>query len=249
MTATTKRAALVTGGSRGIGARIAERLARDGAGVTIAARTEDTLRETARRCSADTGADVHAVPARMNDPDQVRALAAAHAEHFGRLDLLVLSAGTGTAGRVADMPATTYERMLDVNLRGPLTLIQECLPLLRATAATQPDRGAKIVAIASITGVAGEAGLAAYGASKAALISLCETVSLEESAAGVSATAISPGYVDTDMTAWKRDELDRSAMLTTDDVAELVLAVSRLSANAVVPNIVISRAGPALWRA
>ncbi|SLI49193.1 short chain dehydrogenase [Mycobacteroides abscessus subsp. abscessus] len=74
-------------------------------------------------------------------------------------------------------------------------------------------------------------------------------MSLEESAGGVSATAISPGYVDTDMTAWKRDELDRAAMLTTGDVAEMVLAITRLSRNAVVPNIVLSRAGEQIWRA
>jgi NAD(P)-dependent dehydrogenase (short-subunit alcohol dehydrogenase family) len=72
---------------------------------------------------------------------------------------------------------------------------------------------------------------------------------LEESARGVSATAISPGYVDTDMTAWKHGELEPSAMLPTADIAEMVLAVSRLSARAMVPNIVISRFGDQLWRA
>ncbi len=96
--------------------------------------------------------------------------------------------------------------------------------------------------------MAGENHLAAYGASKAALISLCETVTLEESTHGVTATAISPGYVDIDMTRWKRDSLAREAMLTTDDVAELVLAISRLSAQAVVPNIVLTRAGEQIWR-
>jgi NAD(P)-dependent dehydrogenase (short-subunit alcohol dehydrogenase family) len=197
----------------------------------------------------ETGAEVHTVVAQMTDLDQVRALAQAHEERFGGMNVLVLSAGTGTAGAVADLPAKAYERMLDVNFRAPLTLIQAALPLLRKSASTDYERGAKIVALASITGVAGEAGLAAYGATKAALISLCETVSLEESGNGVSATAVSPGYVDTDMTAWKREVLDRSAMLTTGDIAEMVLAITRLSRNAVVPNIVLSRAGDQLWRA
>ncbi|MFE9575591.1 SDR family NAD(P)-dependent oxidoreductase [Nocardia sp. NPDC006044] len=245
----TIRSALVTGGSRGIGAEVARRLAKEGFQLTIAARNQDVLDETAARLRADTGVEVNPVAAQMNDLDQVRALVQAHADRFDGLHALVLSAGTGTAGAVADMPVKSYERMLDVNFRAPITLIQAALPLLRKSAQDDPERGAKIIALASITGVAGEAGLAAYGATKAALISLCETVSLEESANGVSATAISPGYVDTDMTAWKREVLDRSAMLSTGDIAELVLAVTRLSRNAVVPNIVVSRAGDQLWRA
>ncbi|WP_231104867.1 SDR family NAD(P)-dependent oxidoreductase [Haloechinothrix halophila] len=72
-----------------------------------------------------------------------------------------------------------------------------------------PQRGAKIVPLSSITGVASEAQLAAYAASKAALISLCETLNLEESGNGVSATAVSPGYVDTDMATWKEDQISR----------------------------------------
>ncbi|MBB5915075.1 NAD(P)-dependent dehydrogenase (short-subunit alcohol dehydrogenase family) [Nocardia transvalensis] len=244
-----KRSALVTGGSRGIGAEIARRLAAEGHTVTIAARTADTLERTAQRLRSETGGEVHPVVANMADPDQVAALVDAHADRCGGMDLLVLSAGTGTASPVAEMTDRARERMLDVNFRAPLTLIRAALPLLRASAAADPHRGAKIVAIASITGVAGEPGLAAYGATKAALISLCETVSLEESARGVSATALSPGYVDTDMSAWKHGDLAPDAMLPTADIAELVLAVSRLSARAVVPNIVVSRAGDQLWRA
>ncbi|MEU7138026.1 SDR family oxidoreductase [Nocardia sp. NPDC046473] len=245
----TVRSALVTGGSRGIGAEVARRLAGEGYQLTIAARNKDVLTDTATRLHDETGVEVNPVVAQMNDLDQVRALVQAHADRFDGLHALVLSAGTGTAGTIADMPVKTYERMLDVNFRAPITLIQAALPLLRKSAQDEPHRGAKIIALASITGVAGEAGLAAYGATKAALISLCETLSLEESANGVSATAISPGYVDTDMTAWKRDVLDQSAMLTTGDIAEMVLAITRLSRNAVVPNIVLSRAGDQLWRA
>ncbi|MGV9678387.1 SDR family NAD(P)-dependent oxidoreductase [Nocardia sp. NPDC003482] len=243
------RSALVTGGSRGIGAEIARRLAGDGYAVTIAARTADTLERTAQRLRDETGGEVFPFAANMTDAEQLGALVDAHAWRFGGLDLLVLSAGTGTAGPVAEMTAKARERMLEVNFRAPLTLIQHALPLLRKSAAAAPERGAKIVAIASITGVAGEPGLAAYGATKAALISLCETLSLEESRRGVSATALSPGYVDTDMSAWKQGELDADAMLPTSDIAELVLAIARLSARAVVPNIVISRAGEQLWRA
>jgi short-subunit dehydrogenase len=246
---TVVRSALVTGGSRGIGAEVARRLAGEGYAVTIAARTAETLEQTAQQIQGETGAQIHPFAANMADEAQLTALVDAHAERFGGLDLLVLNAGTGSVGTVAELTAKARDRMLEVNFRAPLTLIQAALPLLRKNAEADPRRGAKIVALASITGVAGEAGLALYGATKAALISLCETVSLEESARGVSATAISPGYVDTDMTAWKHGELAPETMLPTADIAEMVLAVSRLSARAVVPNIVISRSGDQLWRA
>ncbi|WP_067900477.1 SDR family NAD(P)-dependent oxidoreductase [Nocardia vaccinii] len=246
---TVVRSALVTGGSRGIGAEVARRLAGEGYAVTVAARTPETLDRTAREIHQETGAQIHPFAANLADEARITELAEAHAERFGGLDLLVLNAGTGSVGEVAELTAKARDRMLDVNFRAPLALIQATLPLLRKSAEADPRRGAKIVALASITGVAGEPGLALYGATKAALISLCETVSLEESGRGVSATAISPGYVDTDMTAWKHGELEPSAMLPTADIAELVLAVSRLSARAVVPNIVISRSGDQLWRA
>jgi 3-oxoacyl-[acyl-carrier protein] reductase len=243
------RAALITGGSKGIGAAIADRLAAEGYSLTLAARGEGELRAAADRLRNVHGIDTHTVVANMTREAEVRMLAEAHKQRFGCLDILVISAGVGTSGPLADTTMRTYDRTFDVNLRAPLVLIQEVLPLLRAAAQQNPARGAKIIALSSITGVTGEANLAAYGASKAALISLCETICLEESRNGVAATAISPGYVDTDMSAWKRGQLDRTAMLTAEDVAELAMAMTHLSANAVVPNIVLTRAGDQIWRA
>jgi 3-oxoacyl-[acyl-carrier protein] reductase len=98
-------------------------------------------------------------------------------------------------------------------------------------------------------GVASEPGLAAYGATKAGLISLCQSVNVEESASGVSATAISPGYVDTEMSSWVHDRIDPADMIEPGDVAELVAALARLSARAVVPGIVVARRGDTQWRA
>jgi short-subunit dehydrogenase len=107
----------------------------------------------------------------------------------------------------------------------------------------------KIVAIASVTAYAPEPGLAAYAASKAALIALCEAVNTEASVDGVAATAICPGYVDTDMSTWVHEQIAPESMVTSDDVAELVLALTRTSRRAVVPHLPVVRAGTALWRA
>ncbi|HEX3335242.1 MAG TPA: SDR family oxidoreductase [Jatrophihabitans sp.] len=245
---TRPRTALVTGASRGIGRAIAERLAAEGYDVTISARDRTSLDAVARQLSG-LPSRVTVLPANMAAPDEVDALARAQCEFADRLDLLVLAAGVGAAAALADDPLRRFDMQLAVNLAAPLRLVHRLLPALRAAAGSAPRTGAKIIAMASITGVASEAGLSVYGATKAALISLCETITVEEAAHGVTATAISPGYVDTDMTAWMRDRLDPADMISVQDIVELAIAVSRLSRNAVVPNIVVTRPGARLWRA
>ena len=241
-------AALITGGSRGIGRAIAAGLAAAGYGVTVSARDKDTLEAAAHELES-SGSPALAVPGDMAVEDDVRALARAHAERFGRLDVLVLGAGVGTAGDWAGYSMKRFDKQVAVNLRSPFLLVSECLELMRSTAKTEPARGAKVIALASITGVVSEPSLAAYGATKAALISLCQSLCVDESANGVSATAISPGYVDTDMTAWVRDRLDPQSMIAAEDIAEMALALTRLSARTVVPHVVMARAGAELWRA
>lgn len=234
-----ERCALVTGASRGIGAEIARRLDHDGYNLTLAARHESGLTRMAEALRQDANVEIHLVVADLASEDDTRRVALEHAARFGRLDLMVLNAGLGMYAPIADTTLGSYDLTFTVNVRAGYVLVQELLPLLRKTASTAPDRGAKVIAIASIAGVFAEAGLAAYGASKAALISLCDTITLEECVNGITATALSPGYVETDMTAWIPDP--RPPMITTGDVAELMLAVSPLSANAAVTNVVIAR--------
>jgi 3-oxoacyl-[acyl-carrier protein] reductase len=240
--------ALVTGASRGIGRSIAERLAAAGFALTLSGRDAVRLDEVAHALPGVAAAK-NVVPADMAAEQDVRDLAHRHAERFGSLDLLVLCAGFGASGPIATFPVRRLDRQLEVNLRAPFILIQECLPALRQAASRHPDRGARIVAISSLTGVASEPGLAAYGASKAALISLCQSINVEESASGITATAISPGYVDTEMSSWVRDRIDPADMIEPGDIAELVVALTRLSARAVVPAIPVARRGDTQWRA
>jgi 3-oxoacyl-[acyl-carrier protein] reductase len=236
-----QRCALVTGASRGIGADIAGRLAVEGYNVTLAARREPALTSFADGLRSRSSVDVHPVVANLAVEDDVRRLADEHLARYGRLDVLVLNAGLGSYAPLGETPLKTFDLTFGVNVRSAFVLIQELLPLLRKTAALAPERGAKVIALASIAGVYAEAGMSVYGASKSALISLCETLTAEERGNGVTATALSPGFVDTDMTAWT--ELPGTAMLSTADVAELALAITRLSANAAVGNVVIARGG------
>ncbi|RBY85992.1 SDR family oxidoreductase [Blastococcus sp. TF02A-26] len=243
----TSRSALVTGASRGIGRAIAERLAGEGFDLTITARDAEAL-ERVRDDLVPSGSTVLAQVADVRDVDQVHELARAHLDVHRGVDLVVVAAGMGVGGDdLATFPLRRLDAMLDVNLRAPFALVQALLPALREAGTT--EHGGKVIALASITGVASEPGLAAYGASKAALISLCESITVAEAGNGVSATAISPGFVDTDMAAWVHDRIPTAGMIRPSDVAEMVIAVARLSRNAAVPNIVLTRPGPNVWRA
>jgi NAD(P)-dependent dehydrogenase (short-subunit alcohol dehydrogenase family) len=243
----TRPRALITGASRGIGYAVASALADLGWDLTICARTEEPLREATDRLR-QSGSDVLPVVADLSEPDAADFLADSHLKASGRTDCLVLNAGMGLTGPWQEFPARRLSRMLQVNVETPFRLVQRLLPSLRASAAGS-ERGARVLAISSMAGVVSQPHSSAYGASKAALISLCETLNVEESDNGICATAISPGFVDTDMTAWVRDRVDPAQMIRASDVAELILALIRMSRWAVVPNVVMSRPGTTVWRA
>ncbi|MFD5572373.1 SDR family NAD(P)-dependent oxidoreductase [Streptomyces cadmiisoli] len=244
----TRRTALVTGASRGIGRAIARRLAEDGYDLTLSSRDTDALRAVAKELG-QLGVRTEVAPADMAAEDDVRRVANVHCAAYGRLDALVLSAGVGSSAPLGGYPLRRFDKQFAVNVRAPFILIDACLDLLRETAELAPETGTKIAAISSVTASAPEPGLSAYGASKAALVALCEAVNTEASADGVAATAICPGYVDTDMSAWMHDRIAPTEMITSEDIAELVLALTRTSRRAVVPHLPVVRAGSELWRA
>jgi 3-oxoacyl-[acyl-carrier protein] reductase len=237
------RSALVTGASRGIGLGLALRLASRGHGLTITARDAGQLDEVAAELRGTGASEVIAVPGDWSDEDQVERVLDRHEDTFGEMAVLALAAGVGSAGPIAGYPMTRYDKQFAVNTRGSFQAISRALPMLRKAAARDLASGARIIALASIGGVYTERDLAVYGASKAALISMCRSVNLEESDGGVSATAIAPGYVDTDMSAWVHDDVAPEQMISVADVVELADALLRLSSRAVVPELVISRAG------
>lgn len=240
------KTALITGGSRGIGAAIAERFAAAGWDLTISARGLEALEATAQRLRSH-GGRVEVVAADMTDEAAVAALIDAHTGAFGRCDALVVNAGMGVMGAVADFPVRRFDTLYRVNVRAPFLLMQGMLPTLRATAGD--DGAAKVIAISSITGVYPEPNLTAYGATKAALASMCETFNLEESVNGVSATSICPGYVDTDMSEWTKEAIPASEMISGADVAAIAYAVTELGRYAVLPQAVLTRPGANLHRA
>ncbi|MDJ0394800.1 SDR family oxidoreductase [Rhodococcus sp. G-MC3] len=240
------KSALVTGGSRGIGLGIATRLAELGYGLTITARNADALGAVADTLRTAGAPEVVTVAADLADRDAADLIVAAHAERFPAMDALVLNAGVGTAGAIADYPMRRFDKTLDVNVRAPFQVLQNSIPLLRKAVEANPDGGAKVLALASLAGVYSESGLAVYGATKAAMLSLIDTLNAEESGNGITGTSIAPGYVDTDMSDWTKDAIPAETMIRVNDIVELATSVLKLSSRAVVPRIVVTRAGAGL---
>jgi 3-oxoacyl-[acyl-carrier protein] reductase len=236
------RTALVTGASRGIGAGIAARLAEQGYGLTITGRHTETLNPMAAALTATGSPRVVVVAGDMSRSDDLGPIIEAHAAEFSSMNALVLSAGVGTSGAIADFPLGRFDKSWAVNVRTPFLLIQRCLPMLRKAAVDDPTVAARIIAMASITGVYSEPTLAAYGATKAAVLSLVSTLNSEEARNGVSATALAPAFVDSDMTKWVQDTIPAEEMITINDLVEMVDTVLRLSRNTVISDIVVSRA-------
>ena len=240
------RAALVTGASRGIGREIARRLSAEGWDLTLSARTGETLAVAADELRSSSDSRVVPVVADLGSEEDVLRLAAGHIDEFGRLDALILNAGMGSIGPFDQFPARRFDKLYTVNVRSAYLLIQHLLPTLRSTAG---DTGSsRVIAVSSLTGMASEPLNSAYGASKAALTSLCETLNTEESLGGVSATAICPGYVATDMTAPLTGTVPADSMIDPSAVAEVAVGLTRLGRSAVIPSIPITRPGNHLWR-
>ena len=223
-----ERAALVTGGSSGIGRAIARMLRDEGYGLTLVSRRAEKVEVAA----AELGAQ--AVAANLGDPDECARAVAAHRERFDRLDVLVNSAGLGIAGRVEDLPVKHLDLQLGVNLRGLFLVTQAAIPLLRES------RG-WIVNLASIAGTMPSPALSVYGATKAAVISLTRSLNDELDADGVRAIAICPGFVDTPMAEWSG--IEPTEMIRPEDCAEVVRMCLRLSPRARIPQVVIERVG------
>ena len=228
------RAALITGGSRGIGLAIARALGQEGYGLTIAARRPKRLKQAVGELRA-AGLQAHAVEADVGREEDVADLVRRHAAIHGRLDVLVNNAGTGAVQPIEKIRTRLLDRIVAVNLRGTVLCTREALPLLRR--AGMEHGKALIVNVASVSGEAGQASIPVYAATKAAAIVFTHSTSREVGGAGIQCTALAPGLVDTPMADYARDRISGEEMIRPDDLAEAVRFLLRLSPHCQVPEI------------
>ncbi|MFJ9690630.1 SDR family NAD(P)-dependent oxidoreductase [Kitasatospora sp. NPDC101183] len=220
------KVALVTGGSRGIGAAVALRLAEDGADVALTYQgSAGAAEEVAAKITA-MGRTGWAVRADSADPEAVRGVVAAVAERFGRLDVLVNNAGVGAMGPVGEVTLDQVDRVLEVNVRAPYLYAQAALEHLAD--------GGRIVSIGScIAQRTAFAGGVLYATSKAALIGFTKGLARELGPRGITVNLVHPGPIDTDMNPADGDSADFQRGFTAlgryGTAAEIADAVSYLA--------------------
>ena len=235
------RAALITGGSSGIGLAIARALGEDGYGLTVSARKPDKLEAAVDGLREAGIEEVQAVPANMSDEEAIKSLAEQHRERYGRCDVLVNNAGIGIGGPIAETETKKLDLQLDVNLRAVYLMTRECAPMLKEAGA---EHGKALIAnTASIAGKFGQGWLAAYSATKFGVVGLTQAMHREMSTDGIQATALCPGFVDTNMTEWVRGEVSQDEMIQPDDIAAAIRYLLATSPACIVPEIQFIRPG------
>lgn len=213
--------AVVTGGSRGIGAAIAAELSRLGANLTIMSRDQAKLDAKAGEIAKATGVEVAGVACDVASASSIEAAFRIARETLGPPTILVNNAGQASSGRVAEISREAWDRMLGVNLTGPFLCIQQVLPAM-----LEAKRG-RIVNVVSMMAIKGYARVAAYSASKAGLIGLTRAVAREVARSGITVNAVCPGYTDTGMASEAARTLAKSGMSLEEARAKIVGTLPR----------------------
>ena len=210
----SRRVALVTGGSRGIGRACAIGLAEDGYDIAVVyAGSVDAARETCEACEA-VGAAARAYQCDVADPATVNACVEAVLNDFDSIWALVNNAGITRDGLLMRMGDDAFDRVLDVNLKGTFNMT-------RALSKTfMRQRGGCVVNMSSVVGLMGNAGQANYAASKAGVIGLTKALAKEEGPSGITVNCVAPGVIETDMMASFTAE-DKAALAEETPVERL----------------------------
>jgi 3-oxoacyl-[acyl-carrier protein] reductase len=188
------RVAIVTGGTRGIGRAIALRLAAEGANVAVSYRSNDDAAEETAEAARAAGVKCEVFKGDVASSEDVQALFKGVSDVFGRVDILVNNAGVTRDNIMMRMKEDEFDEVLRTNLGGTYLCTRAALrPMVRA-------RWGRIVNVSSVVGLVGNTGQANYAASKAGIIGFTKSVAREVAQRGITANAVAPGYVETELT-------------------------------------------------
>jgi NAD(P)-dependent dehydrogenase (short-subunit alcohol dehydrogenase family) len=217
----TGKAALVTGGNRGIGKGIARALAAEGAALTIVARGAAELEQAAAELRGG-GADVLAVPADVTDEGQVRDLFRRAVERFNRLDVLVNNAGAFDGGPLDELSIEAWDKVIAINLRAPFLCTREAMRVMKK------QGGGRIINVGSIAAQRVRPHSAPYSTSKHGLWGLTQVTALEGRDFGIACGCLHPGNVLIERRQGTGRKEDQEPMMTVDEIAQAAVLMATL---------------------
>lgn len=226
------RAALVTGGGKGLGLAMAAALARHGAAVCLSGRHEDVLREACAQITRETGIAATCVVADQCERAESRRLAEAAIRSLGRIDILVNNAGTNDPQAIDEITDDMWNRIVELNLSSAMALSRAVVPGMKER------RWGRIIHITSVMGIASFPGRSVYSATKAGLIGMAKASALDVGPFGITVNCIAPGPFLTDLPrkVFSQDVIDavsqRTAVLRWGDPAEMAGPVLLLASDA-----------------
>lgn len=220
----TKRVALITGGSRGIGEAIANKFAKEGYNLVINYVSDNTDLQALTNEFKENGAEVLFVKADVTDFNACEEMAKSAIEKFGQIDVVINNAGITKDNLLMRMKEEDFDRVIDINLKGTFNVTKTVTPYM------MKKRSGKIVNISSVVGVSGNAGQCNYAASKAGIIGFTKSIAKELASRNILANAVAPGFIATDMTAVLSDtvkeninaQIPLKRMGTADEIANAV---------------------------
>ena len=231
------RVAFITGASSGLGAQFARTLARAGAGVVLASRRVEKLKELRARIEGE-GGDAHVIELDVTDHMSIKA-AVAHAEtEMGSIDILVNNSGVSTTQRLQDVTPLDYDFIFDTNVKGAFFVAQEVGKRMLARsrgAAPGSFTGGRIINIASMAGLKVLPQIGAYCMSKAAVVQMTKAMAMEWGRFGINTNAICPGYIDTEINHrhWQTEQgrklidmLPRKRVGSPEDLDALIIMLA-----------------------
>lgn len=222
--------ALVTGGSRGLGKAVALALAREGVNVGITGLNEEKLKSTVSELEKFGVKTAYAV-FNVAEMAQVEKGVASIAEQLGGIDILINNAGVGDFGSFEDMPVETWEKVINVNLFGVYYVAKATLPYLKQ------NKEADIVNVASTAGLKGGPNMSAYCASKAAVISLSQSLMAELRKLNIRVITLTPSTIATDMSIdGGLTDGNPEKVLQPEDFAEWVRDILKMNRRALIAN-------------
>lgn len=244
------RVALITGGSRGIGAATAQLFARAGARIAITYSTNIAAARRTAESIAELGAECLILKARVEDELSVRRAVRTVLKHFGRIDILVNNAGIWKRASLERMTEREWDETLDINLRGTFFFCREVASIMKK------QRSGKIINIASTAGQRGEAHYSHYAASKGGVIAFSKSIAVELAPYNVLVNVVAPGWVTTDMTAHvlgrrstRREiekQIPRGRVATPEEVAGTALFLASDLSNHIVGAVINVNGGSVL---